>query len=70
MSINRLNLGAVVSGSRRLAYSGAAQELLADDHAGMLAIGVLLDEAEPIGTLMDQYALSVARTNASWIIGR
>ena len=47
----RIDYETAVSGIS-LVPSGAAQEALAEDYASMLAIGMLLDEDEPFGTLM------------------
>ena len=45
--------------------AGAAQEVLADDYAGMLGSGMLLEEDEPFDALMDRCAMIEARANAS-----
>lgn len=60
----RINYETAVSGGLRLVPSGTAQQLLADDYASMLATGMLLDEDEPFGTLMEQCAMIEARANA------
>jgi len=52
----------VVSGSF---LSGAAQEVLADDYAGMLGSGMLLEENESFDALMERCATIEARANAS-----
>ena len=61
----RIDYEAAVSGNLRLVPSGAAQDALAADHANMLAIGMLLDEDEPFGTLMQRCALIEERANAA-----
>ena len=60
----RIDYEAAVSGSLRLVPSGAAQEVLANDYASMVASGMLLDEDEPFGTLMERCAIIEARANA------
>ena len=45
--------------------SRAAQDALAADYANMLAIGMLLREDEPFGTLMQRCALLEERANAA-----
>ena len=59
----RIDYHAAVSGQLRLVPSGTAQESLADDYANMLATGMLLDEDEPFGTLMQRCALIEERAN-------
>jgi hypothetical protein len=60
----RIDYHAAVSGQLRLVPSGTAQESLADDYASMLSTGMLLDEDEPFGTLMQRCALIEERANA------
>ena len=59
----RIDYHAAVSGQLRLVPSGTAQESLADDYASMLATGMLMDEDEPFGTLMQRCALIEERAN-------
>ncbi len=59
----RIDYHAAVSGRLRLVPSGTAQESLADDYASMLATGMLMDEDEPFGTLMERCALIEERAN-------
>ena len=66
----RIDYEAAVSGSLRLVPSGAAQEVLANDYASMVASGMLLDEDEPFGTLMERCAMIEARANAPWMTDR
>ena len=54
----------------RLAEWVAAQEVLANDYASMVASGMLLDEDEPFGTLMERCAMIEARANAPWMTDR
>ena len=61
----RINYEAAVSGNLSLVPAGAAREALAEDYAGMLAIGMLLDEDEPFGTVMQRCALIEDRANAA-----
>ena len=61
----RIDYEAAVSGNLRLVPSGAAEEALAEDYASMLAIGMLLDEDEPFGTLTQRCALIEERANAA-----
>ncbi|MXW68019.1 MAG: nucleotidyl transferase AbiEii/AbiGii toxin family protein [Gemmatimonadales bacterium] len=60
----RIDYHAAVSGNLRLVPSGAAQEALAADYASMLVTGMLLDEDEPFGPLMQRCALIEERANA------
>ena len=60
----RIDYEAAVSGQLRLVPSGAAQEALAADYASMLVTGMLLDEDEPFGTLMQRCVLIEERANA------
>ena len=53
----RIDYEAAVTGGLRLVPSGTAQEVLADDYASMLAIGMVLDEDEP-------------KANAPWVMDR
>ena len=61
----RIDYEAAVSGGLRLVPSGAAQEVLADDYAGMLGSGMLLEKDEPFDALMNRCAMIEARANAS-----
>ena len=61
----RIDYEAAVSGNLRLVPSGTAEEALAEDYASMLATGMLLDEDEPFGTLMQRCALIEERANAA-----
>ena len=61
----RIDHEAAVSGNLRLVPSGTAQDALAPDYANMLAIGMLLDEDEPFGTLMQRCALIEERADAA-----
>ena len=60
----RIDYEAAVAGQLRLVPSGAAQEALAADYASMLVTGMLLDEDEPFGTLMQRCGLIEERANA------
>ncbi|MCY3698846.1 MAG: nucleotidyl transferase AbiEii/AbiGii toxin family protein [Gemmatimonadetes bacterium] len=60
----RIDYEAAVSGGLRLVPSDTAQQVLAADYAGMLATGMLLDENEPFGSLMEQCAKIEAKANA------
>jgi len=60
---NRIDYEAAVSGSLQLVPSGTAHAVLADDHAKMLADGMLLDESEPFDALMERCASIEARAN-------
>ena len=60
----RIDYHAAVSGQLRLVPSGTAQESLADDYASMLATGMLMDEDERFGSLMQRCALIEERANA------
>ena len=60
----RINYDAAISGDLRLVPSGHAQEALAEDYASMLAIGMLLDEDESFGTLMERCAKIEVTANA------
>ena len=60
----RIDYPSAVSGELRLVPSGAAQKALAEDYANMLSIGMLLDENEPFGTLMQRCARIEERANA------
>lgn len=55
---------AAISGSLRLVPTGAAQEVLANDYASMLASGMLLDEDEPFSALMERCAVIEERVNS------
>lgn len=59
----RIDYKAAVSGSLQLVPSGAARRVLADDHARMLADGMLLDENEPFDELIERCAAIEARAN-------
>ena len=59
----RIDYEAAVSGGLRLVPSGAAQEVLAHDYASMLGGGMLLEEDEPFGALMERCAMVEARAN-------
>ena len=61
----RIDYEAAVSGNLRLVPSGAAEEALAEDYASMHTIGMLLDEDEPFGTLMQRCAVIEERANAA-----
>ena len=54
---------AAVSGRLRLVPDGPARAALAEDHAGMLANGMLLDEGEPFESLMERCAALEERAN-------
>ena len=60
----RIDCEAAISGSPRLAPSGAAQEVLADDCAGMPASGMPLDEDEPFSALMERCAVIEERVHS------
>ena len=60
----RIDYEAAISGSLRLVPSGAAQEVLADDYASMLASGMLLDEDEPFSALMERCAVIEEKVNS------
>lgn len=61
----RINYEAAVSGNLSLVPAGAAREALAEDYASMLAIGMLLDEDETFGTLMQRCNLIQKKANAT-----
>lgn len=61
----RIDYEAAVSGNLRLVPSGTAQDALAADYANVLAIGMLLDDDEPFGTLMQWCALIEERAAAA-----
>ena len=67
----RIDYEAAVSGHLQLVPSGAAQSLLADDYARMLAAGMLLGEGEPFDALMERCAVIEARANTrvNWTDG-
>ena len=56
---------AAVSGKLRLAPTGPALAALADDYAGMLANGLLLDDGEPFEALIERCADIEARASSS-----
>ncbi len=60
----RIDHEAAVTGGLQIVPSGAAQEMLADDYAKMLAGGMLLDEGEPFDALMERCAAIEVRANA------
>ena len=60
---NRIDYEAAVSGDLQLVPMGAARDALADDYAGMLADGMLLDDDETFEALMDRCAHIAARAN-------
>ena len=60
---NRIDYEAAVSGDLQLVPIGAARDALADDYAGMLADGMLLDDDETFEALMDRCAHIEARAN-------
>ena len=59
----RIDYEAAVLGHLYLVPSGAAHAVLADDYARMLADGMLLDENESFGALMERCAAIEARAN-------
>ena len=61
----RIDYGAAVSGNLRLVPSGAVQEALGQGYAGMLAIGMLLDQDELFDTLMQRCAVIEEQANAA-----
>ena len=60
---NRIDYEAAVSGDLQLVPMGTARDALADDYAGMLADGMLLDDGETFEALMDRCAHIEARAN-------
>ena len=66
----RIDYEAAVSGGLKLVPSGAAPELLADDYASMLTVGMVLAADEPFGTLMERCAMIEAIANAPWAMDR
>lgn len=60
----RIDYEEAVSGNLRLVPSGQAQEALAEDYASMLAIGMLLDEYELFGAVMERCGEIQAKANA------
>ena len=60
---NRIDYEAAVSGNLHLVPADAAHAMLADDYAGMLAAGMLLNESEPFEALMERCAAIEARAN-------
>lgn len=59
----RIDYQAAVSGALQLVPSGAAHAVLEDDYARMLADGMLLDQNERFGALMERCAAIEARAN-------
>ncbi len=59
----RIDHEAAVTGGLQIVPSGAAQEMLADDCAKMLADGMLLDKSEPFDALMERCTLLEVRTD-------
>ena len=59
----RVDYKAAVSGDLQLVPSGAAHAVLANDYAKMLADGMLLDENEQFGALMERCTAIEARAN-------
>ncbi len=62
---SRIDYEAAVSGDLQLVPAGAAQAVLADDYARMLADGMLLDDTESFDTLMERCAVIEVRANAA-----
>ena len=61
----RIDYEAAVSGGLQLVPAGRAYEVLADDYARMVADGMLLEEDERFGALMERCAAIEARINAA-----
>ena len=66
----RINHLAAVSGGLHLVPAGAAHTVLANDHARMLADGMLLDENEPFDALMERCTAIKVRANAPRVTDR
>lgn len=60
----RIDYEAAVSGRLQLVPSGDAYSVLADDHAKMLADGMLLDQTESFDVLMERCAKLAAQANS------
>jgi len=60
----RIDYEAAVRGGLQLVPTGAAHAELADDHASMLASGMLLDDHEPFDAVMERCAGIQARANS------
>jgi hypothetical protein len=60
---------AAVNGGLRLVPEGAAAQSLAEDYARMLGDGLLSEEPEDFGTLMDQCAEIAQRANVAALLG-
>ena len=60
---NRIDYEAAVVGGLQLVPAGPARDALADDYAGMLADGMLLDDGEPFGELIKRCTDIEARAN-------
>ena len=61
----RIDYEAAVSGGLRLVPSGDARKVLAEDYAGMLATGMLLDEDEPFDAVMERCGRIESLANTS-----
>ena len=61
----QIDYEAAISGGLQLVPAGAAHEVLSDDYAKMLADGMLHDDNEPFGALMERCAAIAARANAT-----
>ncbi len=59
----RIDYEAAISGGLQLVPAGAAYAVLANDHARMLADGMLLDGNEPFDALMERCSVIEARAN-------
>ena len=66
----RIDYAAAVSGDLQLMPVGTAYAVLADDHARMLADGMLFDDIEPFDALMERCAAIETRANAVGSRGR
>ena len=60
---NRIDYEAAVVGGLQLVPAGPARDALADDYAGMLADGMLLDDGEPFGELIKRCTDIETRAN-------
>ena len=61
----KVDYEAAVSGNLQLVPVGGAYEVLADDYARMQGDGMLLDENQPFGELMERCAAIEARANSA-----
>ena len=60
----RIDYHAAVTGDLQLVPSDSAYEVLAKDYANMQASGILLDDKEPLSSLMERCAAIESRANS------